>query len=232
MSRQLKGLLYFQAVNGKHSIIIFWSILISTTLISLLIAALTMTSGDSMAISFSAAIYIFAMFIGFNRVKYDVRYSLKLGATRKNIFVSTGLFFLGLSLVSALFISVIHQFITFLTSTFDIETYQLIHPATLLSDTWVNRLIIDSSLMFFFLTLLFIFGLVFYRFGLLGGGIAGAAIVILMLVGLGTGWIQDVSRDIVETLSIGFFFEVLLVGIGLYLISWFFLRRITVLMKN
>lgn len=233
MTRQLKGLLYLQAANGKHSISIFWSILISTSLVSFLIAALTMGSEDvQMVISFSAAIYIQAIFIGFNSAKKDVGYALRLGATRKNIFMSTGIYFFGFAFISALFLSIVHQLITFMKSALNVDSYQLMHPASLLGDTWLNRLVIDTSVMFFFLTLLFLFGLLFYRYGLIGGGSFGAALVILMLVALGTGWLQDALQKLSQNLSMTFFFEVLGIGIAVYLINWFLLRRITILTKS
>jgi len=233
MSRQLKGLLYFQAVNGKHSLTIFWSILLGTTVVSVVIAALTMGTGDvKMVMTFSAPIYIYAMFIGFNSAKTHVRYALRLGATRKNIFIRSGIYFLAISLVSAFLVSVFQQLITFITSRFDIDSFRLMHPASILRDTWMNRIVIDTTLMFFFLALLFFFGLLFYRYGLTGGGSFGAALIILMLVALGTGWLQDVLVSFVETVSITYFFDILLAGIGIYLINWAFLRRITILMKS
>lgn len=233
MTRQLKGLLYLQAANGKHNFTIFWSILLTTTLVSIAIAALTMPNGDvNMTFSYSAAIYIYAMFVGFNSAKVYVRYALHLGATRKNIFVSTAVYFLGLAFISALFLSITQQVITFITSVFHIDGFELIHPAQLLSDTWLNRLIIDTSLMFFMLTALFLFGLFFYRYGLIGGGSLGAVLAILLLVGLGTDWLQETVLDIIETISIGFFGEVLLAGIIIYLVNWLLLRRITILTKG
>src|SRR5699024_1445353 len=117
MSKQLKGLLYLQTANVKRHFIIFWSILCGTALMSFIIAGMTMTGGNTMVMFFSGAVYIFAFFIGFNQVKLDVVYAIKLGATRKNIFISTAIFFLGLSFISAIFVSVLHQFITFLATT-------------------------------------------------------------------------------------------------------------------
>jgi len=232
MGGQLKGLLYLQTFNGKYSFKIFWSILIGSNLISVVIAALMPTDDVGMMVVYSVAIYIFAMFIGFRHVNKNVNYALKLGATRKNIFVGTGIFFLGFSVINAILITALQEVITFLTSVFHIKGFEILHPAQLLTDTWLNRFIIDTSTTFFCLSLLFLFGLMFYKYGLIGGGSVAAAFVIAYLFLLGIGWLQDIVRSIAGAFSMEFFFYTILVGFTFYLISWLFLRRITILIKQ
>lgn len=89
MGRQIKGLLYFYMADARHSITIFWTILMSTLVITLTIYYfLKDVDGGFITLSLSVPIYIFCAILGFLTVKESIPFSLKVGATRKNIFVS------------------------------------------------------------------------------------------------------------------------------------------------
>lgn len=101
------------------------------------------------------------------------------------------------------------------------------HPAQLLNDSWITRVIVDVSIMVLLLAIMFLLGLLFYKYGLLGGGSAVGVLVIVFLVGMEQGWIGDFFVDLYRSLSITSFYQVLLFGLVLYCITWTMLRRIT-----
>ncbi|QGS68274.1 hypothetical protein CV093_05675 [Oceanobacillus sp. 143] len=65
-------------------------------------------------------------------VKESIPFVLKLGATRKNIFISFGLFFLGLALAKAILANTIQSLIVKLVDVTGIYTINFGHLAQLL----------------------------------------------------------------------------------------------------
>lgn len=229
MGRQLKGLLYFYIADAKHSLVIFWSILLGTLVISIVGAYLLFNVGEGqMAYALSIAIYIFCSIFGFISAKQGVPFSIKLGATRKNMFISMGIFFLGLAIVQAILASTIQAIVLTGANKFGIDTFQFIHPAQLLTDNWLTRVIIDTTVMFFLLSFMFLIGLLFYKYGLLGSGIVLGLMLVTLLFGLAQGFLIDFMIDIAQSFSIVFFYEILLIAMVLYGISWLLLRKITI----
>ncbi|MBT2217720.1 hypothetical protein KK120_18065 [Virgibacillus dakarensis] len=228
MGRQLKGLLYFYATDARYSLLIFWSILLSTLLVSIVGAYFLLNvENGQMTFALSMAIYIYCGITGFIQAKHGIPFSIKMGSTRKNIFAGMGLFFLGLALAKSVLANTIHSVILFGTDKMGISSYQLIHPAQLLTDTWLTRVIIDATVMFFLLSFMFLLGLLFYKYGLLGGGVVVGTLAIILLFGLAQGWIADFFIDIFQSFDMTFFYEVFAVGIVLYVVTWIMLRRIT-----
>src|SRR5690625_6808867 len=96
MANQLKGTLFYLYTNVRFTLIIFW-IIISTILALSLITSYFMSEGTiSFQLSFS--VYVFCTIIGTWTVKNAIPYSIKLGSTRKNLYVSLGIYFLGFAL--------------------------------------------------------------------------------------------------------------------------------------
>ncbi|MGY0692535.1 hypothetical protein ACW2QC_07040 [Virgibacillus sp. FSP13] len=229
MGRQVNGLLYFFITDVRHSLFIFWTILISTLIISIVGAYLLMNVDEGrMVFTLSMAIYIYCGIFGFITVKQGIPFSIKMGATRKNLFVSIGIFFLGLALVKAILANTIHSLVIWMSDGVGIDTFRFIHPAQLMTDTWLTRVMIDTTVMFFILAFMFTIGLLFYKYGLLGGGAVVGALVITLLFGVAYGWIIDFFSGILESLTMTFFVELLLIGLILYGISWIMLRKITI----
>ncbi|WP_188456825.1 hypothetical protein [Virgibacillus oceani] len=229
MSRQLYGLLYFYLTDLKRGFIIFWSILLITMCLTLIVGYLLVNVEDgAMYFSPSSALYVYCAILGFVIVKEGIPFSIKMGATRKNLYMAMGIFFLGLGIAESVLISIVHMVIERITSVFSIESYVLVHPSMLLSDTFMNRVIIDTAIMFFLLSVMFVIGLLFYKYGLLGGGSVVGILVIILLACIAKGWAADFFIDIYHSLDMTLFYQLLLIGIVLYGISWFLLRRITI----
>ncbi|MUV38696.1 hypothetical protein JNUCC1_02550 [Lentibacillus sp. JNUCC-1] len=227
---QIKGTLYFFGTGARYNFTIFWSILLGTMLISLTIAFfISDMMGDTrMVFAVSMPAYIYGSIVGYATVKESIPHLLKLGATRKNIFLGLGLSFLGLSIVMAVLVSVVHVLFTWLTETFNIGGYELLHAAQVFDDTFLNRVLIDASVMFFILASMFLLGLLFYKYGLLGGGIVVGVLVVLFLVGLATSWIPDAVKSLYEHRALMQFVWLFTIGAVLYSLVWTMIRRITI----
>lgn len=230
MGRQINGLLYFFITDLRYSLMIFWTILLSILIVSLTFAYFLLSVEDGgFYFGFPFALYIYIAIMGFQTVKQSIPFALKLGATRKNLFISLGLFFLGLAIAKAIIANIIQSLTLKFTDVTGIHTFEFIHPVDLLEDTWMNRVIIDSSIMFFLLALMFIIGLLFYKYGLAGGGTVIGIATVVLLVGIAQGWVIDFFIKLFSDINLLFFYQLLAIGIGLYLISFVFLRKITIM---
>src|SRR5699024_5911205 len=89
MGRQIKGLLYFFIADVRYSLTIFWTILMGILVVSLIVAYfLTNVKNGMMSFTLTAPMYVYCAILGFLTVKESVPFSIKMGATRKNIFRS------------------------------------------------------------------------------------------------------------------------------------------------
>ncbi|PAV28123.1 hypothetical protein CIL05_18630 [Virgibacillus profundi] len=228
MARQIKGLLYFFITDIRHSLMIFWTILLSILVVSLAFSYFLLSVEDGKYFfAFTIPIYVYCAIVGFLTVKDNIPFALKIGATRKNIFISIGLFFLGLAFVKSIIANTLHALTLLFTEATGIHTFHFIHAASLLQDTWLTRVFVDASIAFFFFAVMFIVGLLFYKYGLAGGGSVAGVVVVVLLLGIAQGWIFDFFVEVISDLKLTFFFQMLGVGIGIYIISFLLVRRIT-----
>ncbi|MCF3943704.1 hypothetical protein [Oceanobacillus alkalisoli] len=232
MNNQVKGLIYYYAQDMKHQVKIFWLILITITVATSIMAYFLMDVADSQFFwAFPFATYTNVAIIAFQSVKKDIPFGLKMGAIRKNIFLSYMYFFFGYSLFIAVAGNTLQLIFERLLNLFGITNYIFGHPAMLLSDTWLTRTVIDTFVMFFLMALLFIIGLIFYHFGLLGGRITLGVLLVVTMYGLFEGWLIEAFVNLIPDVSMLTFVTIFLIGIGLYLISYLFIRRVTVVRK-
>ncbi|ASN06883.1 hypothetical protein [Virgibacillus necropolis] len=229
MGRQIKGLLYFFITDIRYSLMIFWAILLSILVVSLTFAYFLLSVEDGeFYFGFPFGVYIYCAILGFLTIKESIPFSIKMGATRKNLFVSIGLFFLGLAFAKAVLANTVQSITLLFTESTGIHTFKFLHPVVLLQDTWVNRVIIDTSIMFFLLAFMSIIGLLFFKHGLAGGGIVAGTIAVVLLIGVAQGWIFDFFVNLLPTIGLEFFYQLLVIGIVIYCLSFLFLRRITI----
>ncbi|WP_249872773.1 hypothetical protein [Oceanobacillus saliphilus] len=228
MGRQVKGLLYFFITDILYSLRIFWFILLSILVLSLTISYFLLNvENGAYYFGFSFPIYIYCGILGFLTVKESIPFSLKMGAVRKNLFISIGLFFLGLAFAKAVIANSIHTLTLAFTKRAGMHTFEFIHPAQILEDTWLNRVIIDTAIMVFMLAVMFIVGLLFYKYGLLGGGSVVGLSAVVLLVGIAQGWLIDYMIELYAAIDMLFFIQMLVGAIIIYCISFLFLRKIT-----
>ncbi|WP_373893300.1 hypothetical protein ACUL41_06130 [Virgibacillus natechei] len=232
MNNQVTGLLYYYTQDQKYNSKIFWTILIAITLATTIIAYFLMdVEGTQFYWAFPFATYTNVCIIAFQTVKKDVPFGLKMGAVRRNIFLSYIYFFLGYSLFMAIAGNTLQLIFEGLHHIFGVTNYMFSHPAMILTDTWLTRTIVDTFFMFFLMALLFLVGLIFYRSGILGGGIFLGVFTVVSLYGLFDGWLIEAFANILPDASMLTFATLFLIGIGLYLISYPLVRKITVVKK-
>ncbi|WP_430788133.1 hypothetical protein VBD025_00130 [Virgibacillus flavescens] len=233
MDRQIKGLLYFFVADSKRSFMIFWAILVASLVGTIVITYVLLDVGEvNMNFSLTFAMAIYCSIFGFITVKESIPFSIKMGATRKNYFISLGIFFMGLAFVKALLANIIQEVVLLLTNQLSFDTFGFLYLALLVDDTWINRVIIDSITMFFFLTVMYGVGLLFYKYGLAGGGIFISVLFAGLLIVFTGGYLTDFVIEIVENLSLVFFYQLAGITIFLYGITWLLIRNITVGIKK
>lgn len=230
MGRQLKGLMYFFITDIRYSLIIFWSILLSILILSLCISYFLLSvDNGTYYFSFGFPIYVYCAILGFLTVKEAIPFSLKIGATRKNLFLAIGLFFLGLSFAKAVVSTALQSVTMTFTKTAGISTFHFLNLSGLTEESWLSKVIIDATVMFFLFSLMFIFGLLFYKTGLAGGGIATGAVVLILLYGIAQGWVIKFFMNQFTDPHMAFFYQLLCAGLILYGLSYLFMRNITII---
>src|SRR5690625_349326 len=229
MSKQLKGSLYYLFANLRFSLIIFWIIL--GTLLLLTVVSAILIPDSVISFSLWGPIYGFAAVIGYWTVKNTLPFLIKMGSTRKNLFVSMGLYAIGLSLLNAFIANTLNSIVTltigeereigsiFVSDSGSTMTFN--HIGEFLGkNTWLMRVFIDTSISFFLLAAMFIVGLIFFRSGIVGGFSFLGAFVLLFIFGMSKGWLLDFFITIYNNFSFAFFYQLLLTGIVIYLISF------------
>lgn len=228
MQRELKGSLYYLLANLRYPFTIFWTVMISALTVSI-IADLFMDDEGFIAFNFSGSIYVFGAIFGAYIVKGAIPYIIKMGASRKSLFVCAGIHLFGIAAANSLISNSINSFLeNFYGSTLE-RTLRLSHFSDFfMESTWTARVIIDSSITFFLMAVAFMIGLVFYRFGLIGGfGVMGAAMVVIVF-GISRGWLLDFFINIFSDFGLVFFYQLLALGIIVYFLSFILMKKITV----
>ena len=228
--RQMKGLLYFYFADIRHSLKVFWTILMCIVMVTLTITYfLSNIEGGFMTLSITGPMYIYCGILGFLVVKEFIPFSIKRGATRKNIYFSLAIFFLGLSLAKSVVGSMLQVIVEYINMKAGIENFTFLHLAYFTTDTWYYRIMIDTSIMFFAFSIMFVIGLLFYRYGLVGGGIFVGLLIITALTGSFQGWLIDFFVNIFTDFDHIFYLQLFGIGIVIYALSMLLLRRITIL---
>lgn len=237
MVTQLKGSLYYLFSSLRFSLLVFWSILGGVLAISVITDLLMTDSHFSFNLSFPT--YIFAAIFGFWMIKNVIPFLIKMGATRKAIFLAIGIFGIVLSVLNAVLSNTVDKVITVLyssnslnqsiTLTVDGNEQFFNHIGDFLGDTsWLTRVVIDSSISFFFFGCLFVGGLIFYKYGVVGGMVFFALGFFAMIYAGHAGWLETFFKAIFTNFSMVFFYQLFIVGIVVYLLSFFLMRRLAI----
>src|SRR5690625_18344 len=233
MGRQIKGLLYFNFTDARYPLTIFWTILMGILVISLTIAYMIKNiEGSFMTFSLTGPMYVYCAILGFLTVKESIPFSLKRGATRKNIFISLVTFFIGISIAMTTVGSTLQVIVDLFVQKIGVDNFMFLHVAYFTDDTWINRIFIDLTFMFFLFSFIFVLSLLFYRYGLLVGSAFIGLLFILILTGFAQGWLTDFLVAQFQTLDQTFYIQLFAIGIIIYGLSFFLLRRITVFKKR
>jgi hypothetical protein len=229
MARQIKGLLYFLMMNLRNSLLIFWTILLGILVVSLTFAYfLSGIEGTNFVFFLTVPIYVYCSIIGIFLVRDSIPFAIKMGATRKNMFIAFGTFFLVLSILKSAIATVLEELVYIFNEFAGIDIFTFLHFAHLLENNWYTRMIIDSAMMFFSFVLFFMVGLLFYKFGLAVSGSVLGVFAVLLLLGIARGWIFDFFRDLFSAFEIGLFYQLFGIALIIYLLTFVFLRRMEV----
>src|SRR5699024_789638 len=124
-------------------------------------------------------------------IKNWLPFVIKVGATRKNIFVSFALYFTSLAIISSLIALVIQEVLTPLATWLDLDIFSFMHLANFLNGAWYERLFIDIILCLFLFAISFLLGIINYRYGLVVSLSFIALLFIIVTLGLFSGWMGD-----------------------------------------
>ncbi|MBO1001483.1 hypothetical protein ACFSKI_15670 [Pseudogracilibacillus auburnensis] len=233
MSEQLKGSIYYLSSEIRYSLSVFWSILLSLLALSIFIDLLFKETNVVFTLAFP--VYIYSAIAGQILVKSGVPYLIKMGSTRKNVFISFAVHFLGLAMVNAiianttyLIVQLIYKVVGVNEGTAILNTQPPPFGLNLFQDTWFTRFVIDSSICFILLVCSFILGLIFYRYGLIGGFSTIGVLLLLLIFGISNGWLIKLFLPIFADFNLSFFFQLFLFSILLYLFSYLLLRKFTI----
>jgi len=237
MVKELKGSLVYLFSNLRFSLIVFWSILIAVLLISVVTSIILEDSHVSF--NMSAPVYFFTGVFGFWMVKNGIPFLIKMGATRKAIFIASGIFGIVLSLLNAIIANTIIKIVSFIYKSEGINSalsiyingneQQINHISQFIGqDSIFSRIAIDSTISFFLFCGLFLSGLIFYKYGVVGG-ISFSVLVFLFIIYAGNvGWLETLFIYLFSDFNVTFFYQLFAVGIVFYLLSFLLLRRLTI----
>lgn len=221
----MKGLLYFNFTDVGYSMTIFWTILMSMLVVSLIVTYFMRNIEGSMTFTLTAPMYVYCAILGFLPVKESIPFSLKRGATRKNIIMSLGIFFLGISIIKSTVGSTLQVIIDLLVKKIGVDNFTFLHVSYLTNDTWINRILIDITIMWFLFSFMFVLSLIFYRYGILIGGAFIGLLLILILTGFAQGWLTEFLVAQFQTLDQTFYIQLFVISMIIYGISFFYYGR-------
>lgn len=238
MLKDIKGVIYYLAVNVRYPFSIFWTILLSIFIISLLFSVIN--SSSNVLFQASIPIYIFCLVLGMWTVKNTIPYLLKMSVTRKLIYLSIGIYFLLIAVIQALLANLLIKIIELLGKTvisgdvtfynghedFSFEFYHL--SQFLQKDTFITQVTIDTIIAFAALSGMFFVGLIFYRYGLLGGFTFLGALFLIYILSIAQGSFVDLMNYIFTNYSMTLYFQLFGLSIIVYLLSFTILRRVTI----
>ena len=106
MTNELSAGLYYMYAYTKRVLSVFWIIILSILTLSFLI---NMTTKGFVQTEMAFPVYIFSSIYGFTIVKSVFPYFIKMGITRKTMFLLTGMCFFLISLFNTLALALIYK---------------------------------------------------------------------------------------------------------------------------
>lgn len=238
MLTDIKGTLYYLIANVRYPFIVFWSILLSIFFIAIVLS----TIGGSTHVLFQASIpiYIFCLVLGMVTVKNTIPYLLKMSVTRKLIYLSVGIFFLLIAFIQAVLANLLTRLIDLIGKTavsgeitmFQGDTqfaFEFTHLSQFLTnDSFAIQVTVDTIIAFAALSSMFFIGLIFYRFGLIGGFSFIGVIFIIYIASIVQGSFIDLVNYVLNNYSMTLYFQLFGISVVVYLLSYVVLRRLTI----
>lgn len=225
MRKELKAMLYYFVLDYRYTFLIFWAILLGTLVAFTLIGS--MFENSSIIVLTGPVGMIFCVICGLNLPKETFPFCIKMGVTRHQYLVGSAVFVLLFALIMSVVHLVVKNVFEWLLTTFGIEGISHYSMLQFLSvpETMGNELWVLAVLNLLGVSLGFLIGTVFYRFGLTGG--FGAIALLFFLVVLPTT--RDVLAEGLMEIGGGeinlHFGVLLLISLLAFLPNWPFLRQ-------
>ncbi|WP_040978955.1 hypothetical protein [Oceanobacillus jeddahense] len=233
MNNQIKGMFYAYSTEVIRTAKIFLSIFTGMIIISAIICYLLLGVDEfKMYFAIPFGTYFNVGVVGVLLVKNSVPFGLKMGATRKNMYLMHLYFIVAYSFIMAFLGSTLQQVTEWLFQAVGVTNYIYVHPAMLLTDNWAMRIVVDTFVMIFIMALLYLIGLIFYRTGLIGAGSLLGVLLVVVLYGVFEGWLIQAAVDLFSNVTLMTFVTIFLIGLMFYLISFPFMRKITIVNRR
>lgn len=225
MSKQLKAGIQYMIYDYRYSLTVFWSVLISTSIL-LFVVALSFENGY-MNLAFGAAAFIYCGISGFQMTKETLPFFLKLSSTRKNFLTVAFVFSLLLSLFMSSLAVLLTKLFNYPPKLFRVENFEILYMSgfSTLGQSWYYELFLNFVLCFFVLSIGFLLSSLFYRLGLIGGFSGLAVIIILFLIPNTGKYIFDLFIIWEENLLNFNYTAFVLVAVLAFIPNWLLIRK-------
>ncbi|OLO39129.1 hypothetical protein BTR23_08680 [Alkalihalophilus pseudofirmus] len=182
MLKELKGNLSFFVYDHRYSVTIFWSVLLLSSVVFFVIAALN--SDMYVGFSMSFAVFLFCAISGFLMTKETFPFLIKLGSTRNQYVFSALVFNLILATFMSALAVIVNQLSIAMKSLTNVDNFNhfMVLEGTTIAATWYNELLFNIIICFLLLQVGFMMSSLFYRLGLVGGfsGIVMFALILII----------------------------------------------------
>ncbi|MCD5322345.1 MULTISPECIES: hypothetical protein [Pontibacillus] len=225
MLKDLRAVLYYLIVDYRFSFMVFFSIMSASLIV---LAGISLVAEGTTIYVFLSVITLWFSFIcGFNMTRETFPFLIKMGITRNQYILGgalfTGVFSLAISIMVFIIQHIMNAFIDVANLT-NIANYTAFDYLPI-QETILNELWLVALVNFLVISLGFVLGSVFYRFGMIGG--------VSTIIGVFFLFMLPESRSIiVDFLSSmkGQDFEIrytsiLILSLVLFLPNWTLLRR-------
>lgn len=234
--QDMKALGNFLYVSLRRPVLVFWLFVLALYFLSFAISyGLGM---EELYFQASLLVYLFSLAVGWWLVFYTLPYLLQLGASRTQLFLSYGLFFLFFSFLQALLANGLMALARVLgwkstagevvfstgTSTYSFSFHHL--SQFLEKDSFLAQMTIDTILTCTLLVLSFVLALFFYRFGLAIGLIVAGSFFLLWLASIATGYFVTLVEGLVQHYSLSIYFTLFGLILGFYFLSYVLFYRL------
>lgn len=225
MTKDLKANLLYLIYDHRFSLTVFWSILLASTALIFIISLIF--SNSDIGMSLSVAMYIFCGITGFVMTKETFPFLIKLGSTRNNYIFSVIIFNISLALFMVGVFAIVLQLVEILNSVSNTNNFKVFSTleGTTLTTTLFNELWFNAMICFLLLAMGFLFGAIFYRFGLIGGFI-GLILTALIVILPGT---RTLVGDLLINNIVGYkldlnYLAIIVLATSAFIPSWLLLR--------
>jgi hypothetical protein len=225
----IKPILKLHMIDSKFSYTIFWSILITVSIVAVLLVA-SMTKG-SLYFGSNIAVYIYLMIHAKVALKETFPYALGMGSTRKHYYLGTILFYILFAVLTASIQNLFNITGEFLFRLINLESIHLTHLGLLDALAGHGWLIFwfDVLMALFIITLSHFIACIDYRYGLI-------PVLILLgfiLLSIITPGLQDIWFNLFNLLShvhwVFIFSSLFLLSItALFSLDWLVLQRASI----